>query len=598
MATKIITKNSSTATSIPTAGDLVQGELAVNVTDKRLFTEDSGGAIVELGTNPSTIDINAGTIDGTVIGGTTAAAGTFTTGAFSGAVTADAVAVNTTLKTWDASTDAIQLQSGSLWNYSTSQLNLGQNEYYNGGYKYLTTGAASTYNQASGGHFFKTAVSGSADGAITWVDVLAIDASGNVGIGTSSPNSYAGQTALTINSPSVARLDLDIGDANQGYLLSESGYTGLFTPSGSNYLVFGTNNAERLRIDASGTVKISHADTASEGLRVIQTTAGRTSGGALALIYDDQGGTTQPTLVVQQNGTGDILQLFDGASQVVTVKDGGTLTTTGAATFGGNVNSASLQVTGNDISASLGSAFEAFVAADVVYTGALDRLSGNYREQRQSASNYSWYTGATTVGGTALKMTLDTSGNLLVGAGSITAERNTSGVAVGYFNNTSPTGSGLYVQAGGTTERILDVRNYLGAVRFYITGNGHPFFPAIRESAGSYTAKITAGSAELTFDVSSARYKDNIRDSDYGLSAVMQLQSRMFEYKNDDQRTDIGFIAEEVNEVIPELVVIDAEGRPDAVNYDRMTSVLIKGMQEQQAIIEALTARLEALEGA
>ena len=79
MATKIITKNSSTTTAIPTAGDLVQGELAVNVTDKRLFTEDSGGAIVELGTSPSTIDINAGTIDGTTIGGTTAAAGSFTT---------------------------------------------------------------------------------------------------------------------------------------------------------------------------------------------------------------------------------------------------------------------------------------------------------------------------------------------------------------------------------------------------------------------------------------------------------------------------------------------------------------------------------------
>jgi hypothetical protein len=68
MATKIVTKNSSTASAVPTASDLVQGELAVNVADKRLFTEDNGGAIVELGTNPSTIDINAGTIDGTAIG--------------------------------------------------------------------------------------------------------------------------------------------------------------------------------------------------------------------------------------------------------------------------------------------------------------------------------------------------------------------------------------------------------------------------------------------------------------------------------------------------------------------------------------------------
>ena len=86
---------------------------------------------------------------------------------------------------------------------------------------------------------------------------------------------------------------------------------------------YSTGAPERMRIYSSGTVKISHADTASEGLRVIQTTAARTSGGALGLFYDDQAGTTQPTLKVIQNGTGDILQLFDGANQVVTVEDGG-----------------------------------------------------------------------------------------------------------------------------------------------------------------------------------------------------------------------------------------------------------------------------------
>jgi len=53
MATKIVTKNSSTAGSAPLASDLVQGELAVNVTDKRLYTENASGTIVEVGTNPS-----------------------------------------------------------------------------------------------------------------------------------------------------------------------------------------------------------------------------------------------------------------------------------------------------------------------------------------------------------------------------------------------------------------------------------------------------------------------------------------------------------------------------------------------------------------
>ncbi len=58
MATKIVTKNSSTAGAAPTASDLVQGELAVNVADKRLYTEDNAGAVVELGTNPYNFTAN------------------------------------------------------------------------------------------------------------------------------------------------------------------------------------------------------------------------------------------------------------------------------------------------------------------------------------------------------------------------------------------------------------------------------------------------------------------------------------------------------------------------------------------------------------
>lgn len=48
MPSTIITKNSSTASAVPGAGSLTQGELAVNVTDKKLYTKDSGGTVVEL----------------------------------------------------------------------------------------------------------------------------------------------------------------------------------------------------------------------------------------------------------------------------------------------------------------------------------------------------------------------------------------------------------------------------------------------------------------------------------------------------------------------------------------------------------------------
>jgi hypothetical protein len=48
MPTTIVTKNSSTASAAPSAGSLTQGELAVNVTDKKLYTKDAGGSVVEL----------------------------------------------------------------------------------------------------------------------------------------------------------------------------------------------------------------------------------------------------------------------------------------------------------------------------------------------------------------------------------------------------------------------------------------------------------------------------------------------------------------------------------------------------------------------
>jgi len=61
--TTLITKNSSTAGAAPVAGDLVQGELAVNVTDKKLYTKDSGGAVVSVGAQ---LDANNATAADTV----------------------------------------------------------------------------------------------------------------------------------------------------------------------------------------------------------------------------------------------------------------------------------------------------------------------------------------------------------------------------------------------------------------------------------------------------------------------------------------------------------------------------------------------------
>jgi hypothetical protein len=131
-----------------------------------------------------------------------------------------------------------------------------------------------------------------------------------------------------------------------------------------------------------------------------------------------------------------------------------------------------------------------------------------------------------------------------------------------------------------------------GNPRGYFNGSGNCFLTGLGSSNGDRTLRYTLVGGQVTYDTSSARYKNNIRNSVYGLAHVMQLRSTMFEYK-DNGRTDVGLIAEEVNEIIPELVPKDLDGLPDAVSYDRMVSVLVKAIQELKAEVDSLKAQIQ-----
>jgi len=171
-----------------------------------------------------------------------------------------------------------------------------------------------------------------------------------------------------------------------------------------------------------------------------------------------------------------------------------------------------------------------------------------------------------------------------------------AGTAQNYFaGNTligTATNNGRVSIAGsGTTSatNALSITNSAGSNIVYFRDDRQIFADGISAGAGTYPLKWQA-SGQFTYDTSSARYKNNIRDSQYGLDEVLKLQSRMFEYKSDG-RTDIGLIAEEVNEFIPELVPKNTKGEPDAVSYDRMVSVLIKAIQELTARVAELEAK-------
>ena len=70
MAT-LITKNSSTASAVPLAGDLTKGELAVNVTDKKVYTKDNVGNVVKIVGSLGNQEANAVAITGGSMSGVT-----------------------------------------------------------------------------------------------------------------------------------------------------------------------------------------------------------------------------------------------------------------------------------------------------------------------------------------------------------------------------------------------------------------------------------------------------------------------------------------------------------------------------------------------
>jgi hypothetical protein len=83
------------------------------------------------------------------------------------------------------------------------------------------------------------------------------------------------------------------------------------------------------------------------------------------------------------------------------------------------------------------------------------------------------------------------------------------------------------------------------------------------------------------------------------LEKIMQVQVRQYDWTEGNLHQDYGFIAQELAPVLSGIVT---EGKEEAdmwqLDYSRLTPALLKAIQEQQAIIESLTARIEALEGA
>jgi hypothetical protein len=134
--------------------------------------------------------------------------------------------------------------------------------------KYLVTGTATEYGQASGAHTWSTAASGTAGNAITFTQAMTLDASGNLGVGTTSPQrrfvvSLAGAQGLEFGAGTGA----SSGNELLNYNRSTSAYIP-FTALSSTYTFYvGTSGSTRaVDIDSSGNLLVG--GTAARGTTV------------------------------------------------------------------------------------------------------------------------------------------------------------------------------------------------------------------------------------------------------------------------------------------------------------------------------------------
>jgi len=161
---------------------------------------------------------------------------------------------------WSGSSKAIQVQRGTLNSYANLDLQLGQNYYYDGtNNKYVANGFASYYSQYNGSHIWNTAASGTAGNAITFTQAMTLDASGNLGIGTTSPINNGGYGGFSLNGTSGALLSMMTNGTESSRIASIGDLTSVQCKASTGYITFVqgvSGGTERARIDSSGNLLV------------------------------------------------------------------------------------------------------------------------------------------------------------------------------------------------------------------------------------------------------------------------------------------------------------------------------------------------------
>jgi hypothetical protein len=402
---------------------------------------------------------------------------------------------------------------------------------------------------------------------------------------TLSASSAASFAAGTASLPSITRT----GDTN----------TGIFFPA-ADTIAFTEGGVEAMRITSAGNVFIGNGETAATPANGIFSATGGTgtdiagasltlrggastgSGAGGPIVFSTAAAGASGTTVrsatermritsagnvgIGTNSPGNpLVAASNAANSKIEIQN----TSTGATTE----KTAAIQFSGTDTIGTLKESGGIFVApADNNYVG----------------TNMVFFTRASD--SVLERMRIDSGGNVLVGK---------------TVTEISSVGWQLTPVAGGASSHVITIST--GTNEAFIwnntstAGNARVDFRAANVSKGNIQWNNTNTAYNTTSDY---RLKNTVAPMTGALAKVAALKPVTYKWNADDSQSQ-GFIAHELQAVVPECVTgekdaVDAEGKPQYQGIDTsfLVATLTAAIQEQQAIITALTARVEALEGA
>ena len=316
--------------------------------------------------------------------------------------------------------------------------------------------------------------------------------------------------------------------------------TGIFFPA-ADTIAFSEGGVESMRIDSSGNVGIGTTDTS---------------------LFNSVGGSTR-LAVCGSSASTDILG-NTGASISIINTD-----TTANNTAGLHFARADTDDTPNYAGASIVAQFPDTQVASQYPKGLLAFLTSTTANAAPSE-----------------KMRIDSSGNLLVGNASQVWDERLSA-----RNSTNTVVAGFYAQSTSYTSSVIRAQAETAA------GTGWYLFEG-RSSAGTFQYGIRGNGTVATSD---ERRKKNVEPARSYLADVCSIPVVKYNWKtdSDDAPKELGWLAQDVAKVFPNMVVTHHDGPNDdqevlLLKKEVFLPMLMKCIQELKAEVDQLRAQLEA----